>query len=65
MRTVGGMLKGEECLFRRLKRFKIAFRQGIGNGMVIPAVQKVHGNLRPVYLPDTGDGGPASEQWLR
>ena len=51
MRTVGGMLKGKECLFRRLKQFKTAFCQGIGNGIVIPAVQKINGDLRPDYLP--------------
>ena len=62
MRAAGGMLKGKECLFRRLKHFKTVFRQGIGNRVVIPAVQKVHGDLRPVYLKDTGDGDPASEQ---
>jgi len=62
MRTVGGMPKGKKCLFRRLKHFKTAFRQGVRNGIIIPAVQKVHGDLRPVYLPDTRDGDPASEQ---
>ena len=62
MRNVGGMLKGKVCLFRRLKYFNIAFRKGVANSIVIPAVQKVHGNLRPVYLKDTGDGDPASEQ---
>jgi len=65
MRTVGGMLKGKERLFRCLKYFKIVIRQGIGNGMVIPAVQKVHGNLRPVYLPVTGDHDPEIELRLR
>ena len=65
MRAVGGKLKGKECLFRRLKQFKIAFRQGIGNRVVIPAVQKVNGNLRPVYLPVTGDHDPEIELRLR
>ena len=65
MYAVGGMLKGEEGLFRRLKYFKIVFRQGVRNGIVIPAVQKVHGNLRPVYLPVTGDHDPEIELRLR
>jgi len=51
MRTVGGMPKIKECLSMRLKYFKIVFRQGIGNRVVMPAMQKVNGDLRPVYLP--------------
>ncbi|KAF5047348.1 hypothetical protein DSECCO2_461310 [anaerobic digester metagenome] len=65
MRAVGGMPKSKECLSMRLKYFKTALQQGAGNGIVIPVVQLVNGDLRPVYLKDTGDGDPAIEQRLR
>jgi hypothetical protein len=65
MRTVGGVLKGKECLFRRLKRFKTALRRGTGNSMVLTTVQKAHRNIRPVYLPVTGDHDPEIELRLR